>query len=339
MSDDYFKKEIDKIETQINTLEQNFTTSMKETFDKINKDIKTNDQKNKFKLKVETEQKLDAISKIFNDIHSLEIKRREMMLKKLKQDQTKTNDKFKSALKSFRDTLFSNERNNLSDNQTIENFLKNIIKFEQQLVLAKNEDSYNIIMDDLSLYQLSTKYYQSSNMSKFFIKGITHNYKLLESLQNYPDILEYIDGILNISEKIVENKADILHKYAMKFFKEGNYNEAQKRLELAVNTTKNEKGKMLLQFDLDKVVLTNMHCNVKNFKHGDYEQAIQICDRLLQSPYIKERNKEKIKLMRNLDVKRLEQLKNSKENIENKYKSSNLIREEVNEIDFELGDE
>ena len=339
MSDDYFKKEIDKIETQINTLEQNFTTSMKETFDKINKDIKTNDQKNKFKLKVETEQKLDAISKIFNDIHSLEIKRREMMLKKLKQDQARTNDKFKSALKSFRDTLFSNERNNLSDNQSIENFLKNIIKFEQQLVLAKNEDSYNIIMDDLSLYQLSTKYYQSSNMSKFFIKGITHNYKLLESLQNYPDILEYIDGILNISEKIVENKADILHKYAMKFFKEGNYNEAQKKLELAVNTTKNEKGKMLLQFDLDKVVLTNMHCNVKNFKHGDYEQAIQICDRLLQSPYIKERNKEKIKLMRNLDVKKLEQLKNSKENIENKYKSSNLIREEVNEIDFELGDE
>ena len=339
MSDDYFKKEIDKIEVQINNLEQKFTTSMKETFDKINKDIKSNEQKNKFKLKVETEHQLDDISKIFNEIHSLEIKRREMMLKKLKQDQTKTNDKFKSALKSFRETLFSNERNNLSDNQSIENFLKNIIKFEQQKKIAKNEDSYNIIMDDLSLYQLSTKYYQSSNMSKFFIKGITHNYKLLESLQNYPDILEYIDGILNISEKIVENKADILHKYAMKFFKEGNYNEAQKRLELAVNTTKNEKGKMLLQFDLDKVVLTNMHCNVKNFKHGDYEQAIQICDRLLQSPYIKERNKEKIKLMRNLDVKRLEQLKNSKENIENKYKSSNLIREEVNEIDFELGDE
>ena len=339
MSDDYFKKEIDKIEAQINSLEQNFTTSMKETFDKINKDIKTNDQKNKFKLKVETEHQLDAISKIFNEIHSLEIKRREMMLKKLKQDQTKTNDKFKSALKSFRETLFSNERNNLSDNQSIENFLKEIIKFEQQLVLAKNEDSYNIIMDDLSLYQLSTKYYQSSNMAKFFIKGLTNNYKLLESMKNYPEILEYIDGILNISEKIVENKADILHKYAMRLFKEGNYNEAQKRLELAVNTTKDKKGKMLLQFDLDKVILTNMHCNVKNFKHGDYEQAIQICDRLLQSPYIKERNKEKIKLMRNLDVKRLEQLKNSKENIENKYKSSNLIREEVNEIDFELGDE
>ena len=43
--------------------------------------------------------------------------------------------------------------------------------------------------------------------------------------------------------------------------------------------------------------------------------------------------------MRNLDVQRLEQLKNQKNNIENKYKSSNLIREEVNEIDFELGDE
>ena len=96
---------------------------------------------------------------------------------------------------------------------------------------------------------------------------------------------------------------------------------------------------MLLQFDLDKVVLTNMHCNVKNFKLGDCEQDIQICDSLLASPYIKDRNKEKIKYMRNLDVKRLEQLKNNKNNIENKYKSSNLIREEVNEIDFELGDE
>ena len=88
MSDDYFKKEIDKIELQINNLEQNFTTSMKEAFDKINQDIKTNDQKNKFKLKVETEHVLDNISKIFNEIHSLEIKRREMMLKKLKQDQS-----------------------------------------------------------------------------------------------------------------------------------------------------------------------------------------------------------------------------------------------------------
>ena len=339
MSDGYFKKEIDKIELQISNLEQNFTTSLRETFDKINKDIKENDQKNKFKLKVETEHQFDAISKIFNEIHSLEIKRREMMLKKLKQDQTRTNDKFKSALKSFRELLFSNERNNLSDKESIENFLKDMLKFEQQLVLAKNEDSFNIIKDDFSLYQLSTKYYQSSNMAKFFIKGITSNYKLLESYQNYPDILEYIDGILNISEKIVENKADILHKYAMKLFKEGNYNEAQKRLELAVNTTKDKKGKMLLQFDLDKVVLTNMHCNVKNFKHGDYEQAIQICDRLLESPYIKDRNKEKIKLMRNLDIQRLEHLKNSKNNIENKYKSSNLIKEEVNEIDFELGDE
>ena len=339
MSDDYFKKEIDKIELQISNLEQNFITSMRETFDKINQDIKTNDQKNKFKLKVETEHQLDSISKIFNEIHSLEIKRREMMLKKLKQDQSRTNDKFKNALKSFRETLFSNERNNLSDKESIDNFLQEILKFEQQLVLAKNEDSYNIIKDDFSLYQLSTKYYQSSNMAKFFIKGITSNFKLLESYQNYSDILEYIDGILNISEKIVENKADILHKYAMKLFKEGNYTEAQKRLELAVNTTKDKKGKMLLQFDLDKVVLTNMHCNVKNFKHADYEQAIQICDRLLESPYIKDRNKEKIKLMRDIDVKRLEELKNSKNKIENKYKSSNLIKEEVNEINFELGDE
>ena len=141
MSDGYFKKEIDKIELQINNLEQDFTTSMKEAFDKINKDIKLNDQKAKFKLKVETEHQLDAISKIFNDIHSLEIKRREMMLKKLKQDQSRTNDKFKNALKSFREVLFSNERSNLHDNESIENFLKEILKIEQQLVLAKNEDS------------------------------------------------------------------------------------------------------------------------------------------------------------------------------------------------------
>ena len=162
MSDGYFKKEIDKIELQISNLEQEFTTSMKETFDKINKDIKDNGQKNKFKLKVETEHQLDAISKIFNDIHSLEIKRREMMLKKLKQDQSRTNDKFKNALKSFRESLFSSERNNLSDKESVENFLKEMLKIEQQLVLAKNEDSYNIIQDDFSLYQLSTKYYQSS---------------------------------------------------------------------------------------------------------------------------------------------------------------------------------
>ena len=126
-----------------------------------------------------------------------------MMLKKLKQDQSRTNDKFKKSLKSFRDKLFGQERNNLSDNENINNFLKEILKIEQEIVLAKNEDSFNIILDDLSLFQLSRKYYQSSNMAKFFIKGITHNYKLLESLQNYPDILEYIDGILNISEKIV----------------------------------------------------------------------------------------------------------------------------------------
>ena len=34
MSDGYFKKEIDKIELQISNLEQDFTTSMKEAFDK-----------------------------------------------------------------------------------------------------------------------------------------------------------------------------------------------------------------------------------------------------------------------------------------------------------------
>ena len=184
MSDDYFTKEVAKIEVQINDLEQDFTSSMKEAFDKINKDIKANDQKNKFKLKVETEHQLDAISKIFSDIHSLEIKRRELMLKKLKQDQSRVNDRFKNSLKSFREYLFSNERSNLSDNTSIENFLKEILKLEQQLVLAKNEDSYNIIMNDFSLYQLSTKYYQSSNMSKFFIKGLTNNYKFYLSNKN-----------------------------------------------------------------------------------------------------------------------------------------------------------
>jgi tetratricopeptide (TPR) repeat protein len=335
MSEDYFKKEVDKLEDQIKNLEENFTKSLKSSFDKINKDIQNNDQKNKFKLKVETEKQLDAISQTFNDIHSLEIKRREMMLKKLKQDQSRTNDKFKNALKSFRDQLFGQERSKLTDNQSINNFIKEMLKIEQEIVLAKNEDSFNIILGDLSLFQLSTKYYQSSNMSKFFIKSINSNYKLLESMGNYQDTLEYIDGILNISEKIVENKADILHKYSMQLFKDGKYNEAQKKMELAVNTTKDPKGKVLLQFELDKVVLTNMHSNAKNFKHGDYEEAIKICDRLLESPYIKDRNKEKIKMIKNLDMKKFEQFKNKNKN----KTENNLIHEEINEIDVTLGEE
>ena len=336
MSDDYFKKEVDKIEEQIKNIEEEFTKSLKESFDKINKDIQANEQKSKFNLKVETEHQLDEISKKFNDIHALEIKRREMMLKKLKQDQSRTNDKFKKSLKSFRDKLFGQERKNLTDNQSINNFLKEMIKIEQEIVLAKNEDSFNIIFDDLSLFQLSTKYYQSSNMSKFFLKSINSNFKLLESMGNYPDILEYIDGILNISEKIVENKADILHKYSMKLFKEGKYNEAQKKMEIALNTTKDEKGKILLQFELDKVILTNMHSNTKNFKHADYEKAIKICDRLLESPYLKDRNKEKIKMIKNLDLKKFEQFKNKNKN---KTEKNNLIHEEVNEIDFTLGED
>ena len=335
MSEDYFKKEVDKLEDQIKNLEENFTKSLKSSFDKINKDIQNNDQKNKFKLKVETEKQLDAISQTFNDIHSLEIKRREMMLKKLKQDQSRTNDKFKNALKSFRDQLFGQERSKLTDNQSINNFIKEMLKIEQEIVLAKNEDSFNIILGDLSLFQLSTKYYQSSNMSKFFIKSINSNYKLLESMGNYQDTLEYIDGILNISEKIVENKADILHKYSMQLFKDGKYNEAQKKMELAVNTTKDPKGKVLLQFELDKVILTNMHSNAKNFKHGDYEEAIKICDRLLESPYIKDRNKEKIKMIKNLDMKKFEQFKNKNKN----KTENNLIHEEINEIDVTLGEE
>jgi tetratricopeptide (TPR) repeat protein len=336
MSDDYFKKEVDKIEEQIKNIEEEFTKSLKESFDKINKDIQANEQKSKFNLKVETEHQLDEISQKFNDIHALEIKRREMMLKKLKQDQSRTNDKFKKSLKSFRDKLFGQERKNLTDNQSINNFLKEMLKIEQEIVLAKNEDSFNIIFDDLSLFQLSTKYYQSSNMAKFFLKSINSNFKLLESMGNYPDILEYIDGILNISEKIVENKADILHKYSMKLFKEGKYNEAQKKMEIALNTTRDEKGKILLQFELDKVILTNMHSNTKNFKHADYEEAIKICDRLLESPYLKDRNKEKIKMIKNLDLKKFEQFKNKNKN---KTEKNNLIHEEVNEIDFTLGED
>ena len=91
----------------------------------------------------------------------------------------------------------------------------------------------------------------------------------------------------------------------------------------------------MLQFDLDKVVLTNMHSNAKNFKHGDYEEAIKICDRLSQSPYIKDKNKEKIKMIKNLDMKKFEQFKNKGKNkIDN-----NPIHEEVNEIDYSLGDD
>ena len=335
MADDYFKKEIEKIEAQITNLENEFIKSLKDSFDVINKDIKDNEQKNRFKIKVDIEHRLDGISKNFNDIHTLEIRRRELMLKKLKQDQSRTNDKFKNTLKVFREKLFGPERNKLSDNQSINNFLKNMIKMEQEIILAKNEDSFNIILDDLSLFQLSTKYYYNSNMSKFFLKSINSNYKLLQSTGNYQDIIEYIDGILNISEKIVENKADILHKYSMKLFNEGKFNEAQKKMELALNTTRDNKGKKLLQFELDKVILTKMHSNAKNFKYEDYEEAIKICDRLLQSPYIKDKNKEKVKMIKNIDIQKLEQLKNK--NI--KKVEKNFIHEEVNEIDVTLSED
>ena len=332
MSEDYYKTEIAKIEEQIKNLELEFIQSLKNSFDKINKDIQENDQKGIFNLKVETEHQLDSISKIFNEMQTLEIKRREMMLKKLKQDQSRINSKFKKSLKSFRDKLFSPERKNLSDNQSINEFLKEMIKIEQEIVLAKNENSFTIILDDLSLFQLSTKYYQSSSMSKFFLKSINSNFRLLESIGNYQDTLDYIDGILNVSEKILENKADILHRYSMKLFKEGKYNEAQKKLEIAINCTRDSKGKLLLQFELDKVILTNMHSNAKNFNHWDYEEAIKICDRLLESSYIKDRNKEKIKMIKNVYMKKFEQFKN-------KNKIDNPIHEEVNEIDVTLGED
>ena len=332
MSEDYFKTEVAKVEEQIKNLELEFIQSLKNSFDKINKDIQEHDLKGIFNLKMETEHQLDSISKIFNEMQTLEIKRREMMLKKLKQDQSRNNSKFKKSLKSFRDKLFGPERKNLSDNQSINEFLKEMIKIEQEIVLAKNENSFNIILDDLSSFQLSTKYYQSSRMSKFFLKSINSNFKLLESIGNYQDTLDYIDGILNVSEKILENKADILHRYSMKLFKEGKYNEAQKKLEIAVNCTRDNKGKLLLQFELDKVILTNMHSNAKNFKHSDYEEAIKVCDRLLESPYIKDRNKEKIKMIKNVDMKKFEQFKNKK-------KIDNPIHEEVNEIDITLGED
>jgi len=37
-------------------------------------------------------------------------------------------------------------------------------------------------------------------------------------------------------------------------------------MELVLNTTKDSKGKILLQFELDKIVLTNMFSNVKILK-------------------------------------------------------------------------
>ena len=52
-----------------------------------------------------------------------------------------------------------------------------MLKIEQEIVLGKNEDSFNIILDNLLLFQLSIKYYQSSNMSKFFLKNINSNFK------------------------------------------------------------------------------------------------------------------------------------------------------------------
>ena len=41
-------------------------------------------------------------------------------------------------------------------------------------------------------------------------------------------------------------------------------------MELALKTTKDSRGQKLLQFELDKVVLTNMHANPKNYKNFNF---------------------------------------------------------------------
>ena len=334
MSGDYYKKEIEKIEEQLKNLEQEFIKSLKESIDKINNDIKANNQKNKDKIKTDTEKQIDKLSKSFNDIQSLEIKRREIMLEKFKENQSKINEKFKNTLNSFIEKLFGQERSKLSNNQNINKFLKDMIKIEQDIILVKNENTFNIILDDLSIFQLSTKYYQSSNMPKFFLKSIDNNFKFLESIGNFQDMLEYVDGVINLSEKIVENKADILYKYSMKLFKEGKFNDAKKNLEIALKTTRDKKGKIVLQLELDKVTLTSMHINVRNFKKADFEEAIKICDRMLNSPFIKDKNREKINIIKNFDMKKLEELKNK-----NKNNVDNNIGLEINKITFTLGDE
>ena len=45
-----------------------------------------------------------------------------------------------------------------------------------------------------------------------------------------------------------------------------------------------------------------MYSNTKNFKHGDYEEAIKICDRLLESPYLKDNFLRKCKYSKKLQV-------------------------------------
>ena len=51
-----------------------------------------------------------------------------------------------------------------------------------------------------------------------------------------------------------------------------------------------------------------------------------------QLKYVIDRNKEKIKMIKNLDMKKFEQFKN-------KNKIDNPIHEEVNEIDITLGED
>ena len=51
----------------------------------------------------------------------------------------------------------------------------------------------------------------------------------------------------------------------MKLFKEGKFNDAKKNLEIALKTTRDKKGKTVLQLELDKVTLTSMHINIRIF--------------------------------------------------------------------------
>lgn len=358
---DTIDSELSSIESSIVKAEKDFSSLMITCFNKVNEETKKSNLENFELTKFEVDKLFCDLSKQFSLIQSKEISRREKLLEKIKNSQIKDLQNFSTLLTNLKE-LFdnldknndSNDTNNASKAKPHFILLKEMIQAEQKIVLSKNESTSSLIALDNNVFETTIKNYEDTNMSKYFLKCITSNFKLIQTYNNYKDIVDYINGILLISKKICENKADSLHKWSMKLFKEGKFNEALQKMGEAEKSTKDPKGKQLLRFELDKIVLTNMHAKAK-YQPINFDLAIQICDRLLNSPYLKSKNREKIMFIRELDLKKKEEMKdkikkNDKTGIGRikstgtevgKVKEDDKEKEknnEIHEINIELGE-
>lgn len=337
---DKTKKELPEIEKEISRSVKLFSSYMKSCFNKINdsySNLEAANSKDKEKEKKEIDSMMDDLSKKFTSIQELEINRREKLIEKLKKDQN-------ISLKKFNDTL-NNLKEFLTNINKVEDkpIIKSLIENEQKIVLESNNYIHNEVINyDNSNFQNSANIYENNQIAKEFLQSLTNNYKYLESLPDFKAPIDFIDGILMISKRVQENKADLLHKWSMKLFKEGNFLEAIRKMELAVKTTQDPKGKELLQFELDKIKLTNMHAKAKWRGGINFDEALEICNRLLESKFLKGKNRQKILAIKELDLKKKKEIdeakKNKKESEQETKDNEKDKKEEIEEINIELGE-